>query len=42
MLQIDPDKRISAQEALEHKFFDDVRDKMKEFYEEVENNNIVF
>ena len=42
MLQIDPDKRISAQDALQHKFFDDVREKMKEFYEEVEKNNIIF
>ena len=33
-LQLDPDKRISAEEALKHPFFDDILPSMKKMYEE--------
>ena len=31
-LQIDPDKRISAEEALQHPYFNDLDEKTKEIY----------
>lgn len=32
MLQLDPEKRISAQEALKHKFFEDIPEEVKAIY----------
>lgn len=32
MLQIDPEKRITAEEALKHPYFDDIQDLLKEIY----------
>jgi len=32
MLQIDPEKRISAEEALKHPYFDDIQNLIKEIY----------
>ena len=31
-IQVDPEKRISADEALKHPFFDDIQQSMKELY----------
>ncbi len=33
-LQLEPEKRISAEEALKHPFFDDILPEMKKLYEE--------
>jgi len=32
MLQIDPEKRITAEEALKHPYFDDIQGLIKEIY----------
>jgi len=32
MLQTDPEKRITAEEALKHQYFDDIQDLIKEIY----------
>ena len=32
MLQVDPEKRISAQEALEHEYFNDLSSEIKNMY----------
>ena len=32
MLQMDPEKRISADEALKHPYFDDIQSVIKEIY----------
>jgi serine/threonine protein kinase len=33
MLQINPEKRISAENALKHPYFDDIQKLIKEIYE---------
>ena len=33
-LQIEPDKRISAEEALKHPFFDDIKAEMNKIYQQ--------
>ena len=37
MLQLDPDKRISAEEALKHPYFNDIKDKIQEIYANEDN-----
>ena len=32
MLQVDPDKRISAEEAVKHAYFDDIQNLIKDIY----------
>ena len=32
MLQIDPDMRVTAEEALKHPYFDDIQNLIKEIY----------
>lgn len=32
MLQVDPDKRITADEAMKHPYFEDMQDWIKEMY----------
>ena len=32
LLQLDPEKRITADQALQHPFFDDIQDLVKELY----------
>lgn len=32
MLQIDPEKRVTAEEALKHPYFDDIQNLIKEIY----------
>ena len=32
MLQIDPNKRVTAEEALTHPYFDDIQNLIKEIY----------
>ena len=36
MLQIDPEKRISAADALKHKFFDDIDQSVLDLYKDEE------
>jgi len=38
MLQIDPDKRISAADSLKHPFFDDLSQDVLDMYKDEENN----
>lgn len=41
MLQMDPYKRITARESIEHDYFDNLRAKDPEYMGEVDSNNSV-
>jgi hypothetical protein len=36
MLQLDPEKRITAEEALKHPYFDEIQSYITEFYKKSE------